>query len=99
MHRSTHPPARVVITMSKTAAVRPPARASCQATNRAGILTRSAILATMVTLQAGCSVLMAPPAAPTAEEIPSLQADLEREPGSLPIRLRLAEAYRLHGQA
>jgi tetratricopeptide (TPR) repeat protein len=57
------------------------------------------VLVTVLVVQSGCSVLMAPPAAPTAGEIPSLQAELERQPGSLAIRMRLAEAYRLTGQA
>jgi hypothetical protein len=52
-------------------------------------------LAVMLMVQVGCGGLMAPPAAPTPAEIPSLQAELERQPGSLAVRMRLAEAYRL----
>jgi TolB-like protein len=55
-------------------------------------------LAVMVLVQVGCGGLMAPPAAPTPAEIPSLQAELERQPGSLAVRIRLAEAYRLAEQ-
>lgn len=55
-------------------------------------------LAMILTLQVGCAGLMAPPAAPTPAEIPSLQAELERQPGSLAVRVRLAEAYRLSDQ-
>jgi TolB-like protein len=56
------------------------------------------LLAASLSVQAGCGALMAPPAAPTPAEIPSLQAELERQPGSLAVRVRLAEAYRLTGQ-
>ena len=52
----------------------------------------------MLLVQVGCGGLMAPPAAPTPAEIPSLQAELERQPGSLAVRMRLAEAYRLAEQ-
>lgn len=55
-------------------------------------------LAAMLLVQVGCGGLMAPPAAPTPAEIPSLQAELERQPGSLAVRMRLAEAYRLAEQ-
>jgi TolB-like protein len=55
-------------------------------------------LAVMLMVQVGCGAMMAPPAAPTPAEIPSLQAELERQPGSLAVRMRLAEAYRLAEQ-
>lgn len=55
-------------------------------------------LGVVLLVQVGCAGLMAPPAAPTPAEIPSLQAELERQPGSLAVRMRLAEAYRLAGQ-
>jgi len=55
-------------------------------------------LAVMLMTQVGCGGLMALPPAPTPAEIPSLQAELERQPGSLAVRMRLAEAYRLAEQ-
>jgi tetratricopeptide (TPR) repeat protein len=39
------------------------------------------------------------PAGPSASEIPALQAQLSRDSGAMPVRLRLAEAYRLSGRA
>lgn len=46
----------------------------------------------------GCAGTLALPPAPGPAEIPELQAALDRDPTSLPLRVRLAEAYRLAGQ-
>lgn len=57
-------------------------------------LTRLLLLLTL--LSAGCATARTPP--PSPADVPALEARLGREPGSVPVRLRLGAAYREAGQ-
>jgi TolB-like protein len=50
-------------------------------------------------LASACATVPAPTPLPTADEVPALYAALTRDPGDLGTRVRLAEAYRLSGNA
>jgi TolB-like protein len=62
------------------------------------MILRRAAAGALPSLLLGCGGMNVPPG-PVPAEIPALRAELDRDSTALPARLRLAEAYRLAGQA